>query len=185
LRRRARRAEQGLTLIELLVTLAIAAVLLASAAPPMSRLLHSVNLSTTSNALLSSLRLARSEALRRGARVAMCRSSDGASCATAGGWEQGWIVFHDLNANGLLDPGENLIQRVDALGGGLVLRGNAQLGAAVTFTGMAGMRTVAGGLQAGTFTICRPLDVPAVARQIVIGSGGRARVVQVTLDTCA
>jgi len=115
----------------------------------------------------------------------MCRSSDGASCATSGGWEQGWIIFHDLNANGLPDPGETMIQRADPVGGGLVLHGNAQLAAAITFTGMAGMRTVAGGLQAGTFTICRPLDVPAVARQIIIGSGGRARVVQVTLDTCA
>ncbi|MFL6694189.1 MAG: GspH/FimT family pseudopilin [Ramlibacter sp.] len=175
----------GLTLVELLTVLSIAAVLLASAAPPMFRLLHSVNLSTASNAFLSSLRLARSEALRRGGRVAMCRSSNGLSCATAGSWEQGWIVFHDLNANGLADPGETLIQRADAVGGGLVLHGTAQVAAALTFTGMGSMRTAAGGLQAGTFTVCRPLDVPAVARQIVLASGGRARVVQVTLDTCA
>lgn len=177
-------AGAGFTLVECLVTLSIAAVLVALAAPALGRLLHSVHLSTASNALMSSLRLARSEALRRGGRVALCRSADGLSCATDGGWEQGWIVFHDLNANGVLDPGETLIERAEALGGGLVLHGNAPLASALTFTGMAGMRTVAGGLQAGTFTLCRPLDVPAVARQIVIGSSGRARVVQVTLDTC-
>lgn len=182
--RAARSRQAGLTLAELLVTLAIAAVLLAIGIPGFDRLLHSMRLSTSSNALLSSLRLARSEALRRGGRVAVCRSADGLACAQSGGWEQGWIVFHDLNANGLADPGEPTLERTDAIGGGLILHGTQQVSRTISFTAQAGSRTAAGALLAGTLTLCRPLDAPAAARQIVIGSGGRARVVQVTLDMC-
>ena len=85
----------GLTLVELLVVLAIAAILLSSGVPSFVRLVHSVQLSMASNAFLSSLRLARSEAQRRGGRVAVCKSANGESCTSSGGWEQGWIVFHE------------------------------------------------------------------------------------------
>lgn len=173
----------GVTLVELLVAVGVAAVLLTVCTPGFTRLLHSVRLSTTSNALLSSLRLARSEAVRRGGQVAICRSADGLSCAASGGWEQGWLVFHDVNGNGQPDAGEPTIERAEAVGG-LVVYGTQQVSGPITFNAMAGSRTAAGALVAGTFTLCRPLDAPAAARQIVIGSGGRARVVQVTLDMC-
>jgi type IV fimbrial biogenesis protein FimT len=116
----------------------------------------------------------------------MCRSADGTSCAASGGWEQGWIVFQDLNGDGQAqaDAGETIVQRGAAVGGGLLVRGTQQLAGALTFTAMGGMRAVSGGLQAGTITLCRPQDAPGAGRQVIIGSGGRARVVQVTLESC-
>lgn len=181
---RLRRRAHGLTLVELLVTLAIAAVLLTVAAPSLAGLVHSVHLSTTTNTLLASLRLARSEAIKRASRVTMCKSVDGAACTLAGGWEQGWIVFHDPNANGALDAGEKLIQRGDALGGGLVASGNSPVARAISFAATAGPRTVGGGLQAGTLTLCRRSVAPGPARRIVLGMGGRARIVQADVASC-
>lgn len=177
-------ATRGLTLVELLAVLAIAAVLAGVGVPSMARILQSVQLSTASNAFMSSLRLARSEARKRGSRVAMCKSPDGLACVEAGGWEQGWLVFHDPNGNGVLEPGETLIQRTDALGGDLVFRGNRLVAGTITYVALGGTRGVAGGLQAGTLTLCRRSGEPAPGRQIIISTGGRPRLQPVNMESC-
>ncbi len=163
--------------------LAIAAILAGIAVPSMASLLQSVQLSSASNAFLSSLRLARSEARKRGSRVALCKSPDGVVCVSGGGWEQGWLVFHDVNGNGLLDAGEATIQRTEPLGGELVFRGNRMVASTITYVALGGTRQVTGGLQAGTLTVCRRSADPGPARQIVISTGGRPRVQSAT-QTC-
>jgi Tfp pilus assembly protein FimT len=54
----------------------------------------------------------------------------------------------------------------------------------ITFAATGGPRTVSGGLQAGTLTVCRRSDGPGPARRIVIGTGGRVRVVQDSVESC-
>ena len=98
-----RSSQQGLSLIELVVASAILATLVRFAVPAAQDLLLSIGLASASSELVSDLVLARAEALKRNRRVALCKSSDGEHCAQAGGWEQGWIVFHDENANGRPD----------------------------------------------------------------------------------
>ncbi|TWO69168.1 prepilin-type N-terminal cleavage/methylation domain-containing protein [Caenimonas sedimenti] len=168
--------DRGLSLVELLVTLAIAALMMGMAAPSMAAIMNSSKLASTSNTFLAGLRLARSEAIRRGGRVAMCKSSDGVHCADAGGWEQGWIIFHDPNGNSVVDPEERLIQRIEAPDPGVVLTGTPSVARAITFMGNGRNRTMAGGMQAGTLTLCNKRDAGGPGRRIVISSGGRARV---------
>jgi type IV fimbrial biogenesis protein FimT len=168
--------DRGLSLVELLVTLAIAALMMGMAAPSMAAIMNSSKLTSASNTFLAGLRLARSEAIRRGGRVAMCKSSDGVHCAEAGGWEQGWIIFHDPNGNSMVDAGERLIQRTEAPDPGVVLTGTQNVARAITFTATGRNRTASGAMLAGTLTLCNKWDAGGPGRQIVISSGGRTRV---------
>lgn len=110
---------RGFTLIELLVVLAIAAILLMLSAPSLSRMIKSNSMASGVNSFLSDLRFARSESIRLGGGVVMCRSDapEAASpaCGTGtgpgnNGWVSGWIIFHDLNTNGTIDANEPILR---------------------------------------------------------------------------
>lgn len=115
----------GFTLMELMVVVAIIAILAALGLPSFSRLVQANAVSNTANTLLADLRFTRSEAIRRGGSVLMCRSdapeaghpacSSASSGAAGRGWADGWIVFQDWNGNGVQDEGEPLLRVQSAL----------------------------------------------------------------------
>lgn len=178
------RRVRGFTLIELAIVVAIVGTMVSMAAPSLTRLADSVRLTGASNSLLSSLRLARSEARKRGDRVLMCKSADGLVCTTAGGWEQGWILFQDRNASGGFDEGDTVIQVQQALPGRLSITGNRPVASAIAYSPIGVSRGVSGAMLSGTITLCRRSLEPVAARQIVISSGGRPRVKQLEVDHC-
>lgn len=93
--------QQGMTLVEITVTLAVAAILVSAALPSLSDMAANNRLSALNNQLVSSLNYARSEAVKRRYEVAMCvRNSTGTGCDVSGGFENGWIIFTDCNADG-------------------------------------------------------------------------------------
>jgi prepilin-type N-terminal cleavage/methylation domain-containing protein len=103
----------GFTLIELMVALAIGAVLTAIAAPSFKGTFAKYRMQTESSNLLDSLLLAREEARNSASPVSVCRSSDGTSCgATA--WRGGHIVFRDGGTAGVVDGTDVVIRRVQA-----------------------------------------------------------------------
>lgn len=175
----------GWTLVELLVVLTLLGVMLGAAVPALSTALESRRMAAVGHALYLSLQLSRSEAIKRGGRVVLCKSGSTDACSRAGGWEQGWIVFHDINNNAQVDPGESVLQREQAVAAPLRIRGNAPVESYVSYTPLGHTSTTGGGLQPGTLTVCQPAAGASAALQIVISSSGRARTQRTTLDRCA
>lgn len=115
----------GFTLTELMVVLSISAILMGLGIPSFSRLIQSSTVTTTANILLADLRYTRSEAIRRGGGVTMCRSdapeaahpvcSSDSTGADGRGWADGWIVFQDWNGNGAQDDVEPLLRVQSAM----------------------------------------------------------------------
>lgn len=112
-------AVRGFTLMELLVTLAIMALLLALAMPSFKSSIDSNRRTTYANQLVEDLNLARSEAIKRNKKVVVCASSGGTSCITAPGapsdWTVGWIVYVPTAATGTFTPGDLILRVHEAL----------------------------------------------------------------------
>lgn len=176
---------RGFTLIELLVTMAVMAILLPIGISSLGDAVTSMRLTTASNLLLSQIQHARSEAIKRNSRVVLCKSSDGASCALAGGWEQGWIIFHDTSNNGTREGSETLIQREAPLAGNLKFTGNLNVSRYLSFAPSGATRLVGGGFQIGTLTLCHESAKAGEGRQIILNAVGRPRIQRVAMSSCA
>jgi type IV fimbrial biogenesis protein FimT len=114
----------GFTLVELMVTLAIAAIILTIAVPSFWSIVQNNRASTQANELITALSLARSEAVKRGAPVSLCPSADQDACVSAStNWAVGWIVFVDTNNDGNRQTAEPLLRVWGPLGGGATLTG--------------------------------------------------------------
>lgn len=174
--------QTGATLPEIIVVLAIIAILLALAVPGLSAQIGASSLTGVTHDMLASLHLARSEAIKRRSRAVICVTTDGVQCAAGGGWEQGWIVFHDANNNAERETDEALILARGPVGQGIVANGNLWISDYISYTATGETRLISGALQPGTLTFCLDGSAAPRARQIVINGTGRPRTVR--LDAC-
>ncbi|MDN5939781.1 MAG: GspH/FimT family pseudopilin [Salinisphaera sp.] len=167
----------GFTLVELLITLAVAGVLLTVAVPSYRLLFaHSHNASLTTT-LLADLRFARSEALTRGLRVSLCRSADGARCSDQGGWHQGWLVFANPDGDDQREKHEPLLRVHRATQSGVRLIGNRYVSSHVDFDSQGFAQGTA-----GTITACAGAGIVAA---IVIPFSGAVHSDKGDSDACA
>nr|WP_277347496.1 GspH/FimT family pseudopilin [Wenzhouxiangella sp. XN79A] len=90
--------QRGFTLMELLLAIAILAIVTTAALPSFTQIIQNNRLSGQTNEFVTSMQYARSEALKRGDPVTVCASSNGTSCG--GNWNQGWIVIADAGGGG-------------------------------------------------------------------------------------
>lgn len=110
--------QRGFTLLELITTVTVAAILMTVAVPSFFNTMRNSRAAANANELVTALSIARSEAIRRGARVTVCRSSNGTTCSLGAGasWASGWLVFVDTigsdTAAPNADPGATNILRV-------------------------------------------------------------------------
>lgn len=158
----------GFTLIELMVTLSVMAILLAVAVPNFQSFILNSRITTQTNNFIMALMLARSEAVKRGSTVTVCSSTDGTSCAGSSKWEGGWLVFVDVNGDGVVDTGDLPVQVGQALSGGNTLKGGATA-KRVTYSG--------NGFAAGfndTFSLCDSRGA-TYSRRIILNNQGRVR----------
>lgn len=180
-RRGASPAAAGFTLIELMVAVAILAVLAALAAPSFNEAILSNRLASYANTFVASAQLARSEAIKRNATVVMCRSADGASCATSGGWQQGWILWRDADSDATVDADE-IIQKQQAISPDYRFTGNAY---SVDFLATGGAQITGGGSPV-TLSLCRA--TPEAGRQertLSVSFTGRSSVEKTTTGSCS
>jgi type IV fimbrial biogenesis protein FimT len=84
---------KGFTLIELMIVLVIFGIVLVLAVPGFSSIFLSARLSNYATELVSTVYLARGEAIKRNAPVTLCASEDGVACSDTNDWGQGWIVL--------------------------------------------------------------------------------------------
>ena len=175
----------GVTLVELVVAVAILAIIAAMGVPAFNYVITINRLAAASNELVGSLQLARSEAIRRGTRVAVCASSTGSSCTT-GGWSSGWIAFEDQDRNAAVSAGETILRRHTGPEGLQILT-SGNIGSAVVFRADGRARQASGALLAGRIHVCRAgAGVPLNVRQIEIAAGSRVSVSRVSGGgTCA
>ncbi len=158
----------GATLMELLTSLAIVAVVATLAAPGVRSLHLDGRRTAAVNGLLHGLFLARSEAIKRGHIVSVCRSSDGLDCDhRAADWSVGWIVFVNLDRDDppRRDPPEELIARSGAWPGGSIASNRRDYS----------FRPAVQAVVNGTLVFCDARG-PAHARAIIISHTGRPRV---------
>ncbi len=109
-RRCAPAQDSGFTLLELLMTMAIAAILLTIGIPSFRYVTNSNRIAGEVNGLLGDLQFARSEAIKEGRSITVCVSNDQATCANSTTWNSGWIVWADVNNNNRVDGSEVLLR---------------------------------------------------------------------------
>lgn len=148
---------QGVTLVELIITVSIAAILAAIAIPSFQSTIDRNRSASNTNEFLTSMYLARNEALTRRQRVVLCPSTDGTSCAGNGNWHLGWIVFVDLDNDAVVDtsnPVDTMLLSHDALSDTTLTDDIGDNYISYTADGSA--RTTAGVSQTGTlsFSLC-------------------------------
>ncbi len=127
---------KGFTILELLIGLTILAITMAISAPSFITLIANNRISGNTNDLISSLLLAKAESAARTTPVTICKKNvAGNGCLTAGNWQQGWIVFSDLNGNGSLDAGlgDSVISDHEALDTRITFKGTAGVTDFITY----------------------------------------------------
>lgn len=179
------RRSAGFSLHETLVAVCLCGALAGIAVPSWQSAGHSMKLRTISNTFAGHVQLARAEAIKRNSRVVICKAAGTASCASTGGWDQGWLVFQDTNNNAALDGGEAVIGSSEALPEGYRFSGNSTVASYLSYSGVGLSRTTSGAFQAGTLTLCRTGGSPAEGRQIVLNAMGRASIRKTSVASCA
>jgi len=158
----------GFTLIELMVTMAMAAILLTVGVPSFQSMIRNNRAATHMNEMISALNLARSEAAKRGGRVSLCPSTDQATCTGGTNWNNGWIVFVDISTD------ESAVTVGTVLGVGEALSGSP------TLTGPASVRYrfTGGTLPDGT-SVQFDYALDTVTQMVCVSPVGRPRVEKV------
>lgn len=101
--------QQGFTLVELMMTIFIAAILMAIAVPGFQTLRQNSQQRSAIADLSATLARARTEVGARHRSVTICASSDQATCSGEVAWENGWIVFVDMDGDGAFDVGNDVM----------------------------------------------------------------------------
>jgi type IV fimbrial biogenesis protein FimT len=167
---------KGFTLIELIITLAIAGILLAIAVPSFAEMLSHNHQSAQLNILFHHHLLARSEAIKHQNRVLMCKSDDGKQCTPHAKWSDGWIIFSDHDNNNIINADEPIFYIQQALSMNLSLQYKG-------FGSHNYIRYYSDGHSStnGTFTLCSHAGTQ-VAQHVIISRTGRARIATGTTD---
>jgi type IV fimbrial biogenesis protein FimT len=171
--------QAGYTLTELLVVVAIVGIMTAAAVPNFTQMMQKQKVDSQVSALVSAMRSARAEAVKRGQQVTLCATNnpnDNLPVCAIGNpdWSRGWVVFVDNGPNlRTLDPGETIVSVQQAFDGSGVITNAAWSSMVFLPSGLP-----MGGVQS-TFVV-RPsgsgADTSPLVRNIVLSAPGRVRI---------
>jgi type IV fimbrial biogenesis protein FimT len=169
------KAQRGFTLVELMITLAIVALVLTLGVPTFQESFRNYRVTSLTNQFFTSLNLARSTAIKENVRAVLLKFDTsvtpvpGTLPPAAGGFERGWIVFADPNNNATWEAGETLIQVFEPVADtGVTIQGNtANVADYVSFRPDGMPRLTTGIMQMGKIIICKRPK----ALQIIISTG--------------
>jgi len=156
---------KGFTLIELLITIAIVGIVVSIGVPSFTATIRNSRLTTNVNELVTSLNIARSEAIKRGQPVTVAKTDTE--------WEEGWNIFTDLNGDGGIDvgDGDTVLKLYKTLPNQYTLRASGINRITYRPTGISGN---------GSFVLCDNSDAnntpeAHTSRVVIINSVGRVR----------
>ena len=167
--------QKGFTLLELIIIIAILGLTMAFAAPGLSDMIKNNRISGNSNDFVAALQFAKAEAASRVNPVTVCkRNAAGSACVADGDWQQGWIVFSDIDGDAAVDGDDEVLMRHEALH------------AAITFGGTAGVDTFVTYRPSGTTSVtstevlilCDDRGYAASAKGILVSITGRGAVMK-------
>lgn len=180
------RRPDGFTLIELMVTISIAAILLMVAAPSFVAMQRNSELTAAANSLVAGINAARGEAMKRGVNAVVVPTD-------AANWRNGWTVFVDTSTarNGTLDASDIVVQQQPALASYFNVTGSGTATGTTApymmFDPSGYAKTKAGGFGELTLSIVRN-DLTGTAqdeqtRRVIVARTGRPRACKPSTDT--
>jgi len=168
-----RASVSGVSLLELLIALAIGAILLGVAVPSFQSLMTKNQLTATTNTLVYSLQTTRSEAVKRAVAAGVCTSKNSldadATCTPGSGYATGWIAYIDNDGNGQRNDEEEIIMAVEDRGPAFTITADQQFRDQIYFDDAGGSSNNAGVPLAGNINIS-------------YGDGSSKRIVQVSAN---
>src|SRR2546421_1335135 len=183
--------QRGFTLTELMVTLAVAGVLAGVAVPNLRSFIQNSRLSSASNDLLRSFRLARTEAIKRQTNVVVCASAAPTLAAPTCSYGpfNGWIVFQDSTPTPWqVDNGEPIFERHELLDTSVTVKKDndgIEMYVATGFASPAGAKNPTRNIVLCDSRGNQMVGTNSVERAVLIAASGRTRVSATSADVLA
>ena len=167
----ARTAQRGFTLIEMMVAVALTALLLSMAVPALDIFVSNARQTGAINDFVSTIHQARSTAVTTNTRVTICPSSNGTNCEAVG-WNNGWIVFSDHNSNQLIDGTDAIVTSSTEVRGLTMQSG--EFGLAMQYRPNGRVTNAGANGNSGQFTVCDERGA-SYAKVVIVDLSGRPR----------
>ena len=173
--------QRGFTLTDLITTLAVAGISASLAVPSFNNVLNNNRRQSAVNEFVSSLHVARSEAITRNMRVVVCSSANGIACDGAA-WKSGWLVFADTDADRTLDVGETVLMQGSEKEH--IQIASADFATVLSYRPNGRIMGAAVANNQGELTFCDPRGVNH-ARVVIVSPSGNPRLSETTMAGAA
>ncbi|MCL1068262.1 GspH/FimT family pseudopilin [Shewanella olleyana] len=164
---------KGFTLVELMVTLAVAAILIGIAVPSLTYLYESSRSRSAASSIESAFVFARNQAVSFGRRVTVC-PGDGTGCTSD--WIDGFTIFIDDDQNGVKDNNTDVLRYVDAFKDSDYIKASSSSNVTFNPDGLVS------GSNAQTITYCPGATDSSHSRQVSLSASGRVQLITDGVD---